>query len=381
MNVAFYGAVGFALLLLFNCGGGRGTSDCRTPLTYVTNQYTSGEDAIRHASEYRVGLSMGADNFVVSAILDTASPQLVINEKNYAFGALTATGAKPFVHRSDSQTATAINAKDNVDVGCMVDKSARFMITAKEASIDNVLGVSFTDHGTSNDGRPFFDQLVTDEGLHDIFSLALCRYIGNSRILFGGIDNAMKPYIGNFVPIIERSDYVVPAVTLRLGDNKRMLAEFPSYNAITKEGVRTIIDSASAFLLLPVAMANTVALEVSNAANSLNLLNQFPAGFFRTERGNSTKVIRFASLAQIRQFPSLEIGLRGTDGTIKNLEIPPQHYFKEVDSEDALVRTFAIRESNGDAVLGQPFLESHYAVFDRKNGVIGFGNIDMACSQ
>lgn len=384
MKLALISAAGLALLLLLNCGGGRGTSECATPLTYVTNQFTSGEQALRHASEYRLALSVGAADYIVTAMVDTASSNLVINEKNFDFGALTATGNVPFVFGSGLDAATAINAKDSFDLGCMVDKSTRFTLASKETSVENSLGLSFGDarkRPYQGNTPAFFDQLVQEEGIYNIFSLALCRSFGRSRVLLGGIDEAMKPFIGNYIPITELSTYVVPALSLRMGDTKRLIAEFPSYDAVSKVGTRTIVDSATSFLLLPVDMAAAVATEIKNTARSLDLLQKFPEGFFRTERATSTKIVKFQTNAQIRQFPSLEISFRGIDGEIKNLDIPAQQYFKQIDTENPLVRTFAIRETANDIVLGQPFLESHYTVFDRTNARLGFGNIDVACAQ
>lgn len=373
-----------SLLFLISCGGGRGTSECATKLTYVTNQFTSGENAVRHASEYRLGLSVGSEDFSVSAIVDTGSANLVINEKNFDFGTETATGKAPFVYDNGNHQATAINAKDSVDVGCISDFTTKFALTAKESPTENVLGLSFGDplHRPHEKKSPaFFDQLVKQEGLYNVFSLALCRSFGNSHLLLGGIDANMRPLIGNYIPIIEKTAYVVPALSLRTADSKKLLAHFPVYDASERKGVRTIIDSASSFLLLPVDMATALADQVKESARSLDILQQFPEGFFRTERANSTKVIRFQNLAQIRQFPPLEISFKGVDGSIKNLEVSALHYFKEIDVDDPLARTFAVRETSGDVVLGQPFLESQYTVFDRKNARIGFGNIDLACAH
>lgn len=371
------------MLSASNCGG-RGSSECATPLTYVTNQFTSGDQALRHASEYRLGLSVGSDDFVVTALLDTASSALVINEKNFVFGTKTSTARKPFILGSGNTSGLAINAKDDVDIGCMLDKSTRFALTSKDASVDNTMGVSFGDpahHPHEGHSTPFFDQLVREEGLKNIFSLALCRNFGPSHILLGGVDEAMKPFIGNYIELIEKTAYVVPALSLRWGDTKQHIADFPHYNAATKTGVRTILDSSSSFLLLPVAMAESVAKNVEKTAGALDILHHFPEGFFRTERANSVKTVRFLNLTQIRQFPPLEVSFRGVDGSIKNLEIPSEHYLKVIDSEQPLLRTFAVRETNGDVLLGQPFLESHYTVFDRGNSRIGFGNIDVACAQ
>ncbi len=183
-------AMGVALLLLIGCGGGRNTNDCATPLTYVTNPQAVGDDAVRHASEYRLGLFVGADDFVVSALVDTASANLIINESNYDFSADTAVGSAPYVYASGNIKATAIAAKDGFDVACLSNTTSKFALAAKDAATDNIVGLSFPDPAHrphEKKGPAFFDQLVKNEGITDLFSLALCRSLGPSRLLFGRI--------------------------------------------------------------------------------------------------------------------------------------------------------------------------------------------------
>lgn len=385
MNFALITMVISTLLFMTTCrGGGSGTSQCATDLTYVTNRFTSGEQALRHASEYRAHFLMGSMDFTVKAIVDTASANLVINESNFDYGDETTTGYKPMLFDNGHAKSVALNAKDTVDVACIDDFSARFSLTAKEQATPNYLGLAYSDpEHRPHEGKsaPFFDQLVKNEGFDNVFSLALCGPKGHSRLNLGGIDARMASLVGNFIPIIERTAYVVPALNLRRADNKKILGKFPIYDAENRTGTRTIIDSATSFLMLPSPMAIATSNDIANEARALGLLNRFPDGFFRTERFNSTKVIRFANLAQIRQFPTLEITFLGFDGKKKILALSPLHYFKQIDNQDPMLRTFAIREASGDIILGQPFLENHFAFFDRANGRIGFGNIDLACAE
>jgi hypothetical protein len=374
----------FTLLSLTACmESNRGRSQCGTDLTYVTNRFTQGEQATRHASEYQASLTMGSDEFLVNAIIDTASASLVINKKHFDSGFDSVIGKKSFVFDNGYEKAPAVLAKDSVDVACIDNFAARFALAAQESSAENYMGLAYNDpeqHPHEKYTPPFFSQLVAQQGLDDVFSLSLCGTRGRSWVLLGGIDDKMDGLIGNFIPIIEKTAYVVPALTIRRSDNKQVLGTFPTYDPEQKSGTRTIIDSASSFLLLPPDMAERVSKEVEHRADALGLLKQFPAGFFRTERSNSIKAIRFGNETQIRQFPWLEINFLGTDGRNKSLELSPLHYLKEIDTSDPLLRVFAVRETSGDVVLGQPFLENHYTYFDRKNGRLGFGNIDVACS-
>jgi hypothetical protein len=325
---------------------------------------------------------VGAPDFTVEAIVDTGSANFAIDEKNFEYDSETRKSKKPYIFNHGLKKAIAFNAKDSLDVACMDDFSARFLLLSGKNDSLNYLGLAYNDplhRPHEKKSAPFFDQLVIKGGLKDEFSLALCGQRGNSRVLLGGIDERMKRFVHNFVPIIEKTSYVVPALSLRRADTKKILGEFPKYDVRNRSGLRTIIDSGSAFLILPPKMAKSVSQEIEKEAEVLGLAQGFPEGFFRTERFNSTKVVQFANYTQLRQFPSLEIIFEGADGKMKNLELSPLHYFKEMDDQNPLVRTFGFRESNTDAVLGQPFLENHYTYFDRAKGRIGFGNIDLAC--
>lgn len=361
---------------------GRGTSLCRTELTYTCNPFTQGEQSVHHASVYKAPLMVGSDDNLVEAIVDTASSDLVINNKSYEIGTDSALGAKPYGVTRGAQKSLAINAKDTLDVGCMENIKAQFALTAQEQTQDNYLGLAYTNAkqqtGEKND-TSFFNQLRQQEQLDNEFSLALCGARSNSWILLGGIDDKLIPFIGNFIPIIEKTAYVVPAQNIRRADTKAVFGNFPGYDAADKTGIKTIIDSATSFLLLPSDMAQNLANEIYSQADALGFMNQIPSGFFRIERSSSLKPVRFNNITQIRQLPWFEITFVGTDNKTKALELSPLHYLKEIDPADPLVRVFAIRETSGDVVLGQPFLENHYTYFDRAHARIGFAHSDVAC--
>jgi hypothetical protein len=190
----------------------------------------------------------------------------------------------------------------------------------------------------------------------------------------------MKNQLHNIIRLKEKSSYVVPALALRRADTKEVLGYFPDYDPKTFGGTKTILDSGTSFNLLPTDMADKIATELIASARQRGLYNKLPKNFFRTDRGASTQVAKFNNLKQIRQFPSFEITFEGADGNVKALELSPLHYLKEMSTTDPLIRTFAIRESRGPIVLGQPFLENHYVVLDRKNALVAFGDIDHACS-
>lgn len=374
-----------ALTLAFmqGCSSGSTTSLCATELSYVIKPNTSGLDAISSAASYMASLYIGEDDHLISAKLDTGSSQLIVNEENFVFGSDTHLGKESYVFDNGSTAAMALNAIDRLQVGCSRTIDARFSITGKSALSTNILGLAFGDakrlpHEANNE--PFFDQLVKTNGFKDVISLSLCGPRGNSHVLLGGVDEKMKNRLGNLIPISEKSSYVLPALSLRLADSKEIIGTFPAYNPKTKNGRKTILDSGTAFNMLPVEMAEAMVLEIIARAKDLSIHHQFPSEFFRTERAASTTVMRFKNLAQIRRFPSFEITFKGIDGKIKALELSPLHYFKEMSDIDPLLRTFALRETSDTVILGQPFMENHYIVLDRAHSAIAFGDIDYACA-
>jgi len=371
------------VILTMSCSNSRGTSECATKLTYQPNPNTNGQDAVTNASVYFAELMTGSDDFFVRAKLDTGSSDLVISENDYLAGNDSRRGKRSYIFENQEAKSIAVNASDTFSLGCAVDVVGRFNLTSAKLNTPNILGLAYGDPARlphEANVEPFFDQLVKKKGFDDVISLALCGPRGNSHVLLGGIDDNMDIGLSKFIPIIEKSSYVVPALTMRRADNKKFIAAFPSYDPKTKTGRKTILDSGTSFNLLPIEMAAAMTKEVMLFAKE-NLGPIFPDGYFRHERSTATKTARFPSLANIRQFPIFEINFHGSDGKSKSLELSPLHYFKEMDLDDPLVRTYAIRETDGEVILGQPFLENHYVVFDRSQGRVGFGNINVACAD
>lgn len=384
MKLEFLVLLGLSPLLCAACNNSQGISTCATELIYKTNANTYGIDAITKSSVYMASLFIGEDDNYIFAKLDTGSSELIINEEDFIAGTNTQLGKSGYSLNMSNDKSVAINAVDSMQVGCSTTIDARFAITSKNLPTGNTLGLSYGDvdrlpHEAYN--KPFFDQLVKANGFKDVFSLSLCASRAASHVLFGSIDEKMKGRLNNMIPIIEKSSYVVPALTLRLADSKKIIGHFPSYNPKKRTGQKTILDSGTSFNLFPPEMAESAAAEVISRAKELGLYNRLPNGFFRTDRSASSRTTRFKNMAQIRQFPTFEITFQGVDGNIKALELSPEHYFKEMSSFDPLTRSFGIRESKGAVVLGQPFLENHYIVVDRKNARVAFGDIDYACSN
>jgi hypothetical protein len=376
--------IGSFFIFFCACSKPPSLSPCAHELHYITNPLSSGSEALSDASAYMLSFFVGSDDLYISAKLDTGSSLLVINEESFAVSDNTRLGEKAYDFNTSSHTSLAINAIDSLQMGCVEALDTRFALTSKKEVTGNSVGLAFGDfarlpHEANN--KAFFDQLVNNNNIKDIISFALCATRAPSYVLFGGINPKMLNKINNFIPIIEKTSYVVPALSLRRADNKKIIADFPIYDPKTQKGQKTILDSAAAFILVTPEMASAMAFEISSQAKELGLYDRLPKDFFRTEPASALHLSKFKSLAHLRRFPSFEITFRGDDGEIKALELSPLHYFKEMSSINPLIRAFGIRESKDTLVLGQPFLENHYIVLDRKNALVAFGDINYACTQ
>lgn len=355
---------------------------CEQDLKYITNPDVIGENSLKEISYYKTDLIYGDSENIIDLIVDTSSSKLVINEQEYFPGDLLAKTNKTISIKNGSNPSFGVLARDELTFGCLPNIRASFALDKSSSSQIGILGLADDAYiELPEQNQSFLSQVKKNSGLPDMFSLQLCRFDGPNKIILGGVDKRLAKTIGNFIPIIEKSSYVVPALLIRNAQNKKVIAEFPKYDPENKTGIKTILDSSTAFTILSPNAALGVVTQIIEKAQELGLDQAFPDGFFRTERGAIIKKARFSNLKQIRQFPSFEIGFLGVDGQKKFLVISPMNYFKEIDSVDPLIRIFGFRSSHGDIVLGQTFLENYFTFFDRENGQIGFGDLSIVCPK
>lgn len=354
------------------------TSSCAQKLIYKSDTQNAGEDAIYQGTGYFMNLAYGEDNNDFLAKVDTATSSLVLNDE-------TAPGQrtfKPFVYSFGSKLGQAARTKTDLDMVCGNDLNIGFAILEDNIEMPNVIGLSYGDPDRFKHEKklkPFFDQIVEKYGYQDIFSLSLCVDSDNSNIIIGGFDENV-PLLAT-IPIIEKTSFTVPALKILRSDTKKILGTFPIYDSSDKNSIKTILDSSSTFTMLPVEVTNAIVDEIIQRAQNLGLASSFPVGFFNTQRGSGTIPVKFADLKQLKQFPSFEIEFLDSFGEKKYLSLMPEYYFKSVDPNDKLIRIFTFRQTQGTITLGQPFMENHYMVFDRENGIIGFGDINRACKK
>jgi len=350
------------------------TAPCKEKLIFTTDKNVTGEEAMRKAATYNLSFTYGERNTPATAILTTTNSSLAINKKEYSPSRSSILGNNAFIFNYGAISTNAIKAKDHISLFCAENIPTGFNLMEKNALLPNLVGLGYSDIDEHSNfpSKSFFDQLIENQGFDNKFSLQLCGNYGPSEIMIGGVDPKIKDTLRDFIPIKEKSEFVVPALYIRTSNDKRILANF---------GTRTVIDTGTAFTVLPRKMAEIIRDEIISRAQELGIADEFPKDFFRLERVSTPKMVRFASLKQVRQFPTFEIAFSGLDGKKKYLLMQPMNYFKEMDPLDPNFRAFGFRETDGEARLGQSFLENYYIFVDRKNGIIGFGDIDKACNR
>lgn len=222
---------------------------------------------------------------------------------------------------------------------------------------------------------PFFDQLVTNHGADDVFTMVLCGIRGGSKITLGGTDErATGPFV--YSPIIEKSYYVIPAKGLQVAGGASLgLGRFAPVSAET----RTILDSGTTLLRIPTSVADSVVRLMVQTVTEERIAG-IPNDFWSTDRAGESYVANIAA-DDVAKFPVLELVLGGEDGSDFALRIEPDRYLKSVDEANPARRIFGIRAAPDSRliVLGQVLFEGYTVVFDRAHDRIGFSDSTAIC--
>ncbi|XP_023669472.1 beta-secretase 2 [Paramormyrops kingsleyae] len=218
--------------------------------------------------------------------------------------------------------------------------------------------------------EPFFDSLVRQTSIPDVFSLQMCgagiaagstvdRAAGS--LIMGGIEPTL--YKGSiwYTPIQEEWYYQVEILKLEVGDQNLNL-DCKEYNSD-----KAIVDSGTTLLRLP----KNVFAAVIDAIVQTSLIQDFPAGFW-----TDTKLACWPKgETPWRFFPKLSIYLRDTNASQSfRITILPQLYIQPIeDLYDTLdCYRFGISPSASGLVIGATIMEGFYVIFDRAQKRVGF---------
>lgn len=218
--------------------------------------------------------------------------------------------------------------------------------------------------------EPFFNSVVQQLGIPDIFSLQMCGAglsasstadpPGGSLIM-GGIEPTL--YRGSvwYTPIVEEWYYQVEVLKLEVGDQNLDL-DCREYNMD-----KAIVDSGTTLLRLPVNVFNAVV----DAITRSSLIQDFSSGFWE----GSKLACWMKGENPWRFFPKLSIYLRATNNSQSfRITILPQLYIQPITDVDGTMDCFrfGLSPSANGLVIGATVMEGFYVVFDRAQRRVGF---------
>uniref|UniRef100_A0A493SSK2 Beta-secretase 1 n=1 Tax=Anas platyrhynchos platyrhynchos TaxID=8840 RepID=A0A493SSK2_ANAPP len=253
-----------------------------------------------------------------------------------------------------------------------ITESDKFFING--SNWEGILGLAYAEIARPDDSlEPFFDSLVKQTQVPNIFSLQLCgagfslnetealAAVGGSMII-GGIDRSL--YVGDiwYTPIRKEWYYEVIIVRLEVnGQDLNMDCKEYNYD-------KSIVDSGTTNLRLPKKVFEAAVKSIKTASST----EKFPDGFWLGEQLVCWQV----GTTPWHIFPVLSLYLMG-EATNQSFRITilPQQYLRPVEdvatSQDDCYK-FAISQSSTGTVMGAVIMEGFYVVFDRARKRIGF---------
>uniref|UniRef100_A0A8C6WMP6 Beta-secretase 1 n=1 Tax=Neogobius melanostomus TaxID=47308 RepID=A0A8C6WMP6_9GOBI len=297
---------------------------------------------------YYVEMAVGSPPQKLNILVDTGS-------SNFAVGAAAHPFLKRYYHRSLSLSYR--------DLGRSV------YVPYTQGRWEGELDIARPDENL----EPFFDSLVRQTPVPNLFSLQLCgagftqnyslgsATVGGSMII-GGIDPTL--YVGElwYTPIRREWYYEVIIVRIEVnGQDLNMDCKEYNYD-------KSIVDSGTTNLRLPrkVFQAAVKAIEAASSTE------QFPSGFWLGEQ----LVCWQAGTTPWHIFPVISLYLMSENRNQSfRISILPQQYLRPVEDvasaqEDCY--KFAVSQSSTGTVMGAVIMEGFYVVFDREMRRIGF---------
>ncbi|NWY36741.1 BACE2 secretase, partial [Sylvia atricapilla] len=221
----------------------------------------------------------------------------------------------------------------------------------------------------SSSVETFFDSLVRQAEIPNIFSLQMCGAglpvsgsgTNGGSLVLGGIEPSL--YTGDiwYTPIKEEWYYQVEILKLEVGGQNLEL-DCREYNAD-----KAIVDSGTTLLRLPEKVFSAVVQAIARTS----LIQEFSSGFWtgsqlacwdRTEKPWSL-------------FPKISIYLRDENSSRSfRISILPQLYIQPilVIGDNLQCYRFGISSSTNALVIGATVMEGFYVIFDRAQRRVGF---------
>ncbi|GAB1600940.1 beta-secretase 1-like [Argonauta hians] len=299
-----------------------------------------------------------------SATFESSSSQV---EVSYTQGFWKGTLATDIVSLSDTSNLTVTT---NI---AAISESKNFFING--SGWQGILGLAYPAIARPDSSvQPFFDALVQQTGIPNLFSIQLCGSVANQEqletggaLVLGSVDETMFQGAMFFTPI-QKERYYEVLITDLLVDGHSLDLDCKEYNFD-----KTIVDSGTTNLRLPNTVFQAV---VSKLKQTVVLDNQPPPEMFW--EGDDMLCPKDSNFP-FRQFPTITIALAMENNSEFHLVISPRQYLRAIRDASVVSQTdkqdcfkFAITKSDSGAVIGAVIMEGYYTVFDRSNRTIGF---------
>lgn len=260
-----------------------------------------------------------------------------------------------------------LNESFVVNIASIMESESFFM---PQINWQGILGLAYrTLAKPSSTVETFFDSLVEQEKIPDIFSMQMCGAglpttgtgTNGGSLVMGGIEPSL--YTGDiwYTPITEEWYYQVEILKFEVGGLNLNL-DCTEYNAD-----KAIVDSGTTLLRLPDKVFNAVVDGIIQTSLIENFNNEFWTG--------SQLACWEKTEEPWAYFPDLSIYLRDVNVTMSfRLTIKPQLYIQSVVTfrEDLNCYRFGISSSSNALVIGATVMEGFYVIFDREEKRVGF---------
>lgn len=261
-----------------------------------------------------------------------------------------------------------VNGTYLVNVASILESESFFMPQIKWQGI---LGLAYSTLAKpSSSVEPFFDSLVKQADIPNIFSMQMCGAglpttgSGNNggSLVMGGMEPTL--YTGDiwYTPITEEWYYQVEVLKFEVGGMNLNL-DCKEYNTD-----KAIVDSGTTLLRLPDKVFNAMVEAIVQTSLIQNFNNEFWTG------------LQLACWEKDEEpwtyFPDLSIYLRDSDNATRSfrLTMKPQLYIQSVMTfrTDMNCYRFGISPSSNALVIGATVMEGFYVLFDRAEKRVGF---------
>lgn len=257
-----------------------------------------------------------------------------------------------------------LSSNFTINIASIIESQSFFLPGVKWVGI---LGLAYgTLAKPSSSVTTFFDSLVNQEHIPNIFSLQMCGSglassdRGGSLVL-GGIEPSL--YSGDvwYTPVTEEWYYQVEVLKLEVGGiNLNM--DCIEYNAD-----KAIVDSGTTLMRLPQKVFNSVVDAITQTSLIRDFVSEFWTGSQLACWDKSEKPWTF--------FPEISIYLRDVNSSQSfRLTIKPPLYIQYILTVQGTMDCyrFGISSSTGALVIGATVMEGFYVIFDRAQKRVGF---------